>query len=499
MSITPQTLLRFTVGAAITAVVLFLMWYFSSIVIYILVSAVLAIMGRPLVARISRGRIGRWRVPRWCGALVTLLVIWIVFAVMCGLFVPLVTNKLYQLAHLDFSTVLTSVEEPLQRIQDYLTHFFSLPETQVSFKDTLISFLQSLINFDTINTAFSSVVSLAVSSVIAFFSISFITFFFLRDDGLFYAMVTALFPDRYQQNVTHALNSVTVLLSRYFRGILAESFLLMLAVSLVMMAFGMRAQDAFFIGLIMGVMNVVPYAGPTIGGAVSVCMGIITPIEGMSIGHTMLVIAGSLLILKGLDDFVLQPTLYSERVKAQPLEIFLVILIAGSLAGVIGMLLAIPLYTVLRVFAKEFFSQISLVRKLTEKTDVYGLTEDKIRLITTASALHDIGKITDGNWAVSWDFRPLIWRLRMRIRSKAECMSPMWRSTVWSIRPCRIWGAIPRWAEVPDISKPIFSTFRAISTVGGSGSSCGVRSATSASSIRWRSCSARSNGIAAVF
>ena len=367
MSITPQTLLRFTVGAAITAVVLFLMWYFSSIVIYILVSAVLAIMGRPLVARISRGRIGRWRVPRWCGALVTLLVIWIVFAVMCGLFVPLVTNKLYQLAHLDFSTVLTSVEEPLQRIQDYLTHFFSLPETQVSFKDTLISFLQSLINFDTINTAFSSVVSLAVSSVIAFFLISFITFFFLRDDGLFYAMVTALFPDRYQQNVTHALNSVTVLLSRYFRGILAESFLLMLAVSLVMMAFGMRAQDAFFIGLIMGVMNVVPYAGPTIGGAVSVCMGIITPIEGMSIGHTMLVIAGSLLILKGLDDFVLQPTLYSERVKAQPLEIFLVILIAGSLAGVIGMLLAIPLYTVLRVFAKEFFSQISLVRKLPEK------------------------------------------------------------------------------------------------------------------------------------
>lgn len=115
MSITPQTLLRFTVGAAITAVVLFLMWYFSSIVIYILVSAVLAIMGRPLVARISRGRIGRWRVPRWCGALVTLLVIWIVFAVMCGLFVPLVTNKLYQLAHLDFSTALTSVEEPLQK------------------------------------------------------------------------------------------------------------------------------------------------------------------------------------------------------------------------------------------------------------------------------------------------------------------------------------------------------------------------------------------------
>ena len=160
---------------------------------------------------------------------------------------------------------------------------------------------------------------------------------------------------------------MTVLLARYFTGILSESLLLTIAVTLVMMAFGMKAADAGFIGLIMGVMNVVPYAGPLIGGVVSVFVDIVSPIEGMSVGHTAFVIAGSLLILKGMDDFILQPTLYSERVKAHPLEIFLVILIAGSLAGILGMLLAIPSYTVLRVFAKEFFSQFRLVRKLTEK------------------------------------------------------------------------------------------------------------------------------------
>ncbi|HJA99387.1 MAG TPA: AI-2E family transporter [Candidatus Alistipes avicola] len=367
MTITPQTLLRFLAGAAVTAVILFLMWYFSSIVIYILVSAVLAIIGRPLVGWISRIRIRRWNVPRWCGALVTLVVIWVVAVVLCWLFVPLVSNKLFQLAHLDLSAVLGSIEEPLQRIQDYLTRFLALPEGTTSFQETLISFIHSHVDFDMINTAFSSVLHVAFSTVIAVFSISFITFFFLKDDGLFYTMVTSLFPERFQENVTHALDSITFLLARYFRGILTESFLLMIAVSLVMMAFGMKAQDAFFIGLIMGVMNVVPYAGPTIGGVISVIMGIITPIEGMSVGQTMFVIAGSLLILKGMDDFILQPTLYSERVKAHPLEIFIVILMAGSLAGVIGMLLAIPLYTVLRVFAKEFFSQISLVRKLTEK------------------------------------------------------------------------------------------------------------------------------------
>jgi predicted PurR-regulated permease PerM len=54
-------------------------------------------------------------------------------------------------------------------------------------------------------------------------------------------------------------------------------------------------------------------------------------------------------------------------VKAYPLEIFIVILMAGSVGGVIGLLVAVPSYTVIRVFAKEFFSEVALVRKLTKE------------------------------------------------------------------------------------------------------------------------------------
>ena len=367
MLLTPPTLARYTVGLLIAVAVAFLMWYFRSIVVYILVSALLAIIFKPLVGRLARLRIRGWHLPRWAAALATLILIWVLFVVACTLFVPLVFDKLYQFATLDFGSVLRSVEEPIARMQEYLHDLFALPDERFSLTDSLIQWFKSIFDYDTINTAFSSIVSLTLSAVIAFFSISFITFFFLKDEGLFYAMVTTLFPDRYRENLTRALDSVTVLLARYFTGILTESLLLMIAVSLTMMAFGMKAADAAFIGLVMGVMNVVPYAGPLIGGVFSVFVGIVTPIEGMTVGHTAFVIAGSLLILKGLDDFVLQPTLYSERVKAHPLEIFLVILIAGSLAGILGMLLAIPSYTVLRVFAKEFFSQFRLVRKLTEK------------------------------------------------------------------------------------------------------------------------------------
>ena len=209
--------------------------------------------------------------------------------------------------------------------------------------------------------------SIALSTLITIFSISFITFFFLKEDGLFYAMVKAMFPERLQENVTRALDSITYLLSRYFTGILTESIILMIVISTAMILFGMKTDNALLIGLIMGVMNVIPYAGPLIGGVISVCIGIISPIDGFTAGHTILVIACTLFCIKGLDDFILQPTIYSERVKAHPLEVFLVILIAGYMAGILGMLLAIPSYTVLRVLAKEFFSEFSLVQKLTKK------------------------------------------------------------------------------------------------------------------------------------
>ena len=358
--------MRFTVGALLTAAILFLVWYFSSVVIYILVSAVLAIMGRPLVNWLSRRQIGKLIMPRWAAATVTLIAIAVIFVSIFSLFIPLIFSKINEFAHLDFTQVLASVEEPISHAQHYLQHTFALPETQFSLSETLISTLKDFINYNTLNSTFTSIINIALSTLISVFSIAFITFFFLKEDGLFYSMVTAMFPDRLQANVTRALDSISVLLARYFTGIFTESLILMVIISTVMILFGMKTDNALFIGLIMGVMNVIPYAGPLIGGILSAFIGIVTPIEGYTAIHTVVIICSTLFCIKGFDDFVLQPTIYSERVKAHPLEIFLVILIAGYMAGILGMLFAIPSYTVLRVLAKEFFSEFSLVQKLTQ-------------------------------------------------------------------------------------------------------------------------------------
>jgi predicted PurR-regulated permease PerM len=67
-----------------------------------------------------------------------------------------------------------------------------------------------------------------------------------------------------------------------------------------------------------------------------------------------------------LDGFLVQPYLYSNSVKAHPLEIFIVILMASSLAGVWGMIVAIPTYTLFRIVAKEFLANYKFFKKMTE-------------------------------------------------------------------------------------------------------------------------------------
>ena len=366
MAVTLQGVMRFMVGLAITAAILFLIWYFSSVVIYILVSAVLAIMGRPVVSWLLKMRISGRTMPRWAAASITLVVIMAVLLGILSLFIPLIFSKINEFAHLDFASVLASVEEPIAHAQAYMQRTFAMPETSFSLTDTLATKIKELINYDTLNNTFTSILNVALSTLISIFSISFITFFFLKEDGLFYSMVTAMFPERLQQNVTRALDSITYLLSRYFTGLLTESLILMVVISTVLIIFGMKTDNALMVGLIMGVMNVIPYAGPLIGGVISAFMGIVTPIEGYTAIASVVIICCTLFCIKGFDDFVLQPTIYSERVKAHPLEVFLVILLAGYMAGIMGMLLAIPSYTVLRVLAKEFFSEFSLVQKLTQ-------------------------------------------------------------------------------------------------------------------------------------
>ena len=341
--------------------VLFFVWYLWEVVAYILISAVLAIIGSPLVRCLTSVNVFKRRMPRSVAAALTLVVMWLVAGTLCSIFVPLIYDKLNELSTIDWESVMLSIRASLSELWLMLDGVLSLNISDVG--ESVKQVVLENTHIDYIKT-FSSLSSFLSGIAISLFSVSFITFYFMKEDGLFYRLVALFFPDRYRDNIYHALDSITALLSRYFGGLLVESLSLMTIISVVMMLFGMDVNDALIIGLIMGVMNVIPYAGPVIGCALSLCIALLNPIGG-DVVFTAMVLVSVIVIVKVVDDFVIQPTLYSQRVQAHPLEVFLVILIAGHIAGMWGMLLAIPSYTVLRVFAREFFSEYSLVRKLT--------------------------------------------------------------------------------------------------------------------------------------
>jgi predicted PurR-regulated permease PerM len=132
---------------------------------------------------------------------------------------------------------------------------------------------------------------------------------------------------------------------------------------------GIEFNHAVLIGLFCGLFNVIPYLGPWMGAIVGLLIGAALNINASFMEHTLPLLGMMTIVFLSvqiIDNVLFQPLIYSSSVKAHPLEIFLVIMAAGSMAGVLGMFLAIPTYTIIRVVAKEFFDNMKLVRKLTE-------------------------------------------------------------------------------------------------------------------------------------
>ena len=349
-------------------VVVAVVWWFHEVIVYILISAALAFIGRPLVRQICRIHIKKFRIPRWLASSFTLLLFWVVIGGLVAVVVPLVAGKAAELSTLNFRSALMVVEEPIEKVQNYITSILPLPTNEnFSILDIVADDLNKKLNFETFNSVLSSIANMGKTALIASFSISFITFFFLKEDGLFTEMVAALFPEKYATNVYNAVDKATQLLSRYFTGLVLESSIIMTIIAVVLLLFGMDTSNALIIAVLMGLLNVIPYAGPAVGFLISIFLGVFNPIEGCTIAYTITLIVCTIAAVKALDDLVLQPYIYSSKVQAHPLEIFIVILMGGFAGGMIGLLVAVPSYTVLRVFAKEFFSEVSLVRKLTKE------------------------------------------------------------------------------------------------------------------------------------
>jgi predicted PurR-regulated permease PerM len=357
-------------------------WYFRSIVVYILVSGVLSIMGRPLVDLFCRIRLKKWIFPRSLAALLTLIIIWGLIILFFTTFVPLVTTQINYLSTIDSEKIVQIIAGPINKFENLFRAVNKEITNELSIQDFIVAKVSNVLNINMIQSIVSSIISILGNIVVAIFSITFITFFFLKDQHLFFESILMWVPDKYVDNVTHALYSIKKLLTRYFIGIVIQSTCIMILVTIGMTIVGIDFQQALVMGLILGILNVIPYVGPWLGLFIAIIMGVASHIN-QDFTLVVMPLVTYMVIVEAvthlIDNIVFQPVIFSNSVKAHPLEIFVVVLAAGFAAGIPGMIFGIPAYTVLRVFAREFFYNLKAVQKITSSLSPENLG-DKIEV-----------------------------------------------------------------------------------------------------------------------
>ena len=343
-------------------------WFFRSIVVYILVSGVLSIMGRPLVDLICSLRIKKWALPRAIGALFALMLIWGVIILFFAIFVPLVTRQIKYFSSIDSHKIVEIAAGPITKVENVFRAFNKDFTSDITVQDYIVKKVAGVLNINMIQNVINSLISILGNIIIAIFSITFITFLFLKDQRLFFESILMWVPDKYVDNVTRALYSIKRLLTRYFIGIVIQSTCIMTLVTIGMTIAGIDFQQALVMGLILGILNVIPYVGPWIGLAIALIMGIASHIN-QDFNTVVIPLITYMILVEAIthliDNVVFQPVIFSNSVKAHPLEIFIVVLAAGFAAGVPGMIFGIPAYTVIRVLAREFFYNFKPVQKIT--------------------------------------------------------------------------------------------------------------------------------------
>ncbi len=359
--------IKYLVLTAIIVAGGFLLWYFRSVFIFIAIAAVFSLITRPIFEIFKRGHIGPYFVGNGLAALFTVLVIWVFIGLFFRYTIPLIGGELHYLSSVDYPQVFDSASlllnealEPFKRID---------PEIIESLELQIREAVKSVFDVSQITDAFSGVLGFFGGLFIATFAVTFITFFFLKEEGLLVRLLMMLIPDEHEEGLRHVLLSVKFLLRRYFLGVLLQIVLICLFVTSGFMILGLSFNHAVTIGIVSGLFNVIPYVGPVLGALFGLLTSSIiylqVPFE-MSFLTFLGFAALVYVFVQLMDNLLFQPLIFSSSVQAHPLEIFIVILMSGYLSGVIGMFLAIPVYTIFRVVGREFFYKYRVVKKLTD-------------------------------------------------------------------------------------------------------------------------------------
>lgn len=367
MAISNQKLISKVVIVVLTLLGLYCVgWFllkFAFILVWFLIAGVLSLVGRPLTNLLSDIKIGRFRMPRAISAAITIICFFLIIAAFFGLFIPLVSEQARILSNLDTNQVIESLQEPLNDLDRQLQR---IGLEAGAFEESLKQGLNLFIGEVSLSNLLGNTVNFIGRFVVAVFAITFMTFFFLRDRTMFTRIILATTPDQHVEKVANVLRHSKYLIRRYLVGLFIQGALFTLIVGIGLSILGIKY--ALLIAFFAGIVNMIPYLGPILAAIFGLFIAITSNLQMDFYGEMLPLLIKVYLVFwlsQVLDNYIFQPQIFSNVVSAHPLEIFLVVLLAGFLAGIPAMIVAIPSYTFLRIIAREFLSEFKLVQALT--------------------------------------------------------------------------------------------------------------------------------------
>ncbi len=360
--ITSKIIANGIVRATLTLAAIFLLLLFlykiQAVLIYLFIALIVALIASPIIHFLEN----KLKFRHTLAVITTLALLLLLLIGFIMLFVPLIISQSENLSLLNTA----QLEQDLVNLTDRIKSYFSDHniDTNKLMKEADIS---SSINFKFIPNFINSLLGILSGFGVGLASVLFISFFFLKDNELFTKSFRKILPDEHEEKIIHSLKKVNHLLSRYFIGLILQMSILFVLYLIVLLIFGV--ENAFIIAFITALLNIIPYIGPLIATVLVIILTLLGHIgpetQGDMISTTIYVVIGYS-IAQIIDNNVSTPLIFSNSVNSHPLEIFIVILASGFVFGVLGMIIAVPVYTTIKVVAKEFFPQNPVVKILTK-------------------------------------------------------------------------------------------------------------------------------------
>ncbi|GEQ05046.1 AI-2E family transporter [Staphylococcus gallinarum] len=315
---------------------------FNTIAAPIIVSIILYYLLNPLVNLMERYNIGR----AW-GVIILFLLIVGVISLAINLLIPVIGTQIKSFGH-NFPHYVDKVNGLIDRITKYslISNSYSQIQDQL---DALSKKIPSMISdyFNGFGTKVKNVAEALVNVGVVIATTPFVLFFMLKDGHKFKEFSTNLMAPKFRKDFHDLLDKMSEQVGSYIQGQIIVSFCIGI---LLFIGYSIIGLDySLILACIAAVTSVVPYIGPTIAISPAIIIALITsPIMLLK----LIVVWTAVQFIEG---HFISPNIMGKTLKIHPLTIIFILLSAGNLLGVVGVILGIPAYAILKVLVTHLF------------------------------------------------------------------------------------------------------------------------------------------------